>query len=94
MRILVALLLIGFCSSSVNAELFKSDNLFPAQTAPQSFNNLYESDQSVILNETEKKKKAWWRIKEDTTETQTETKSNFKTINEGIKKDNFNVLSD
>ena len=59
------LLMIMLISGSVLASnLYQSNNPFP-QTAPQSMNNIYESEPAVIKQETKKEKKFWFKKNKD-----------------------------
>ena len=94
MKYLSVLIILGFTILSANADLFQSNNPFPEQTDPERLNNIYETKPSAIQKEVQQKKKSWWKVKNETVESQTENKSNFKTLNEGVQKGNFYVYSD
>ena len=94
MRIFAALILVLFCVTSVQAEMFQYNNPFPTETGTERFNNIYGTEPAVVQKEVQQKKKSWWKIREDVTEPTVEPSDNFKTIHEGIQKDNFYVFSD
>lgn len=63
------LLMVMLLSGSVLASnLYQSNNPFP-QTAPQSMNNIYESEPAVIQHEAKQEKKLWFRKKKNLKET-------------------------
>ncbi len=63
------LLMVMLLSSSAFAtNLYQNNNPFP-QTAPQSMNNIYESEPAVIQHETKQEKKLWFRKNKNSKET-------------------------
>lgn len=63
------LLMVMLLSGTVFAtNLYQNNNPFP-QTAPQSMNNIYESEPAVIQHETKQEKKLWFRKNKNSKET-------------------------
>ncbi len=86
MKYLTLLTAVLLTAATVNAEnLFQSNNPFP-QTAPQSMNNIYESDPSVMqeeqakAQEREQTKKSWFKRKKSSSD---HVIPEAKVINEG-----------
>ena len=59
-KLLSLVLLSALISPAFADNLYQSSNPFP-QTAPQSLNNIYESEPAVIQKEEKQKKKSWFK---------------------------------
>jgi hypothetical protein len=96
MKKLALLFVLSFCVNSVFADnLFQNSNPFP-QTSPERMNNLYEAEQSTLLQEAKQEKKSWFRkgknIKEQEikdTEKRLYTYPPNTGVNEGIQDGSF-----
>ena len=61
MKKIALLLVLTFCVNSVLADnLFQNSNPFP-QTSPEKLNNIYEAEQSTLIQEVKQEKKSRFR---------------------------------
>lgn len=93
MKKIIILTIIFINMNYVNAEnLFQTNNPFP-QTSPQTMNNIYESEPSVVQKETKNPKKTWFRKKDKIQQEQDNYVIPQSTIiNEGSKDGSFYVF--
>ena len=99
MKKLALLLVLTFCVNSVLADnLFQDTNPFP-QTNPEKLNNIYEAEQSTLIQEVKQEKKA--RIKKGKNLKEQEIKNNEKLLytyppntstHEGVQNGSFYVF--
>ena len=78
MKKIALLLVLTFCVNSVMADnLFQDTNPFP-QTNPEKLNNIYEAEQSTLIQEVKQEKKS--RIKKGKNIQEQEIKNNEKLL--------------
>ena len=86
MRLLTTFLLLVLCQGFVSANNFyQNNNPFPSQTAPQQFNNIYETEPAIMAKEQKNTKK--WFKKKSISEPEKVQKDGFYSPNEGINSD-------